>query len=143
MAENILDLMIIQHSLLESSFSVFQSEVKSGAESVKVSFAEFTAETKTHFFVEEDIIFSFMSWKEPVIGEIINQLKREHSVMLDMLDKMSQNLQAISTEDLESFYSLLENHRKVEEKNLYPRLDNSLSELQKKEIVAKINQVKK
>jgi hemerythrin-like domain-containing protein len=143
MAENILNLMITQHGFLESLFSTFQIEIREGSEKSEASLSEFTWEMKKHFFVEEEIIFNFMSWKEPVIFEIINQLKKEHSIMIEMLVKMSENLKTINGEDTESFFKLLKSHRDIEEKNLYPRLDKSLSGGQKEQIINRINQIKK
>jgi len=143
MAEDILNLMVAQHAFLESIFFIFQNEMKNNSEKAKDSLSEFVWESKKHFFVEEEVIFNFMAWKEPKILETINQLKIEHSIMIDKLEKMEQDLSAVSTTEIENFYKLLTSHRDIEEKNLYPKLDESLSNSQKLQIIKRATQIKK
>jgi len=142
MVQNILDLMVIQHGMLESLFSVFQLELKSDQEKAKKSLAEFSWELKKHFFIEENVIFNFMSWKEPAITTIIDQLKKEHSIMLEMVEKMSNEFPLMAEQNAEPFLKLLQSHRGVEEKNLYPRLDSDLSGAQKDEIIKRASQIR-
>jgi len=143
MSEDILNLMIAQHAFLEAIFSIFQTEMKNNSEKAKDSLSEFVWESKKHFFVEEEVIFNFMVWKEPKILEIINQLKIEHSIMIDKLEKMERDLKIVSATEIEDFYKLLASHREVEEKNLYPKLDESLSTSQKLQIIKRATQIKK
>jgi hemerythrin superfamily protein len=143
MAEDILNLMVAQHAFLESIFFIFQNEMKNNSEKAKDSLSEFVWESKKHFFVEEEVIFNFMAWKEPKILETINQLKIEHSIMIDKLEKMEQYLSAVSTTEIENFYKLLTGHGDIEEKNLYPKLDESLSNSQKLQIIKRATQIKK
>lgn len=141
--KNILNLMIVQHELLASLFSIFMNELKSQSENVKNSLSELINEMKNHFFVEEEIIFSFMAWKDPDITETINHLKKEHSVAIDEVEKMFEDLGLASEERLGSLSKLLGGHRETEERILYPKLDESLSPAQKQQIVDRINEVKK
>ena len=132
MADNILNLMIIQHGILESLFSVFHIELQKGeTEKAKNSLSEFSTELKRHFFIEEDKIIT-----------IIDQIKKEHSIMIEDLEKMSQNVSGLKSENIEPFIKLLKSHRDIEEKSLYPKLDANLSDAQKNQIIKKANEVK-
>jgi hemerythrin-like domain-containing protein len=142
MVENILNLMVIQHGMLESLFSVFQLELKKDQEKAKKSLSEFSWELKKHFFIEENVIFNFMSWKESAIITIIDQLKKEHSIMLEMVEKMQNEYPLVAEQNTEPFLKLLQSHRGVEEKNLYPRLDADLSESQKDQIIKRAGQIR-
>lgn len=142
MVENILNLMVMQHGMLESLFSVFQLELKNDQEKAKQSLSEFSWELKKHFFIEESVIFNFMAWKESAITTVIDQLKKEHSIMLEMVEKMSNEFPLMAEQNAEPFLKLLQSHRGVEEKNLYPRLDADLSDPQKDQIIKRANQIR-
>jgi hemerythrin-like domain-containing protein len=142
MVENILGLMVIQHGMLESLFSVFQLELKKDQEKAKKSLSEFSWELKKHFFIEENVIFNFMSWKDSAITIVIDQLKKEHSIMLEMTEKMLNDFSVTAEQNSEQLAELLKSHRGVEEKNLYPRLDADLSEAQKDQIIKRANQIR-
>jgi len=142
MVQNILDLMVIQHGLLESLFSTFKSEIKTDSKKARETLSEFSWELKKHFFAEEQVIFNFMSWKEPGISAIIDQLKKEHSMMLDGAEKISAAEDFMGQEIVESFAELLKSHRGIEEKDLYPKLDSALSDVQKEQIINRVTQIK-
>jgi hemerythrin superfamily protein len=48
----------------------------------------------------------------------------------------------MAEQNAEPFLKLLQSHRGVEEKNLYPRLDTDLSEAQKDQIIKRANQIR-
>jgi hemerythrin-like domain-containing protein len=139
--ENILNLMVAHHALLDALFSLFRDQIKDGSPNAKSSLAELRWETKKHFFVEENAIFDFVTMESYGVLSTINQLKDEHITMLNDLKMFSEKFPGIKSEEMDNFHNLLENHRVLEEKDLYPRLDKELSNEQKKEIVNKINEI--
>jgi hemerythrin-like domain-containing protein len=143
MSETILNLMINHHALIEAMFAVFRDDAKGKSKRTSASLSELTWEMQKHFFVEESAIFSIplVQMKEIGVFTIITQLRSEHVVMLKSLKYFADNLPTITGDDLEEFFNLLDNHRKIEEINLYPRLDKQLQLNQKKDIIERIDEI--
>jgi hemerythrin superfamily protein len=142
MAENtILNLMVSHHALLGALFTLFRDEAKESSSRAGSSLSELTWETKKHFFAEENAIFNLPQIKTMQVYDMVNHLKDEHIKMLNDLKDFSDNLDKITDEKIEEFFKLLEDHRKVEEQELYPKLDKELSTEQKTQIVARINEI--
>jgi hemerythrin superfamily protein len=142
MAEDtILSLMINHHSLLEVLFESFKDESQHKTPTTGTTLSEFMWEMKKHFFAEESAIFDLPPLKIVGVWEIIKQLKKEHVIMLENLQSFSDNLESIKEEDINNFHDLLENHRKIEELNLYPKLDENMLEAQKTQIISRINEI--
>jgi hypothetical protein len=138
---NILNLMVAHHALLDALFALFRDQIRDGSPSSRVSLSELIWETNKHFFVEERAIFDFVPLENYGVLGTINQLKDEHITMLNDLKKFAEKLPEVKSEDMDNFHKSLESHRQVEEKDLYPKLDKELPEEQKKEIVARINEI--
>ena len=142
MAEDtILKLMESHHILIEELFKLFRSELNEDPKRAEKSFLEFSWELKKHFFVEESAIFDFLPIKDFGVFDIISHLKDEHLAMLIDLKKIADSLPNVREEDIENFYKILDSHRQIEDKNLYPKLDKEMRAEQKKEIILRINQV--
>lgn len=137
----ILDLMVAHHALLEALFASFKDEAKDKSSKASASLSELTWEMQKHFFSEESAIFNYPQLRTMGVSVVVNQLKKEHEKMLSDLQNFSENLPNIGDEEIESFHNLLESHRKIEELNLYPRLDKDLQDSQKRQIVARINEI--
>jgi hypothetical protein len=141
MADTILDLMISHHALLELLFESFRDEAKNKGGKAEVDLSELTWEMKKHFFAEEGAIFDFPPLKIMNVWPIVEQLKKEHIVMLEMLQNFSDNLENIKEVEIEDFHNLLESHRKIEELNLYPKMDKEIPPEQKSQIISRVNQI--
>jgi len=141
MADTILNLMISHHALLELLFEKFRDEVKGEEEKKAATLSELTWEMKKHFFAEEGAIFDFPPLKIMNVWPVVEQLKKEHIEMLEMLQNFSDNLQNIKEGGIEDFHNLLESHRKIEELNLYPKIDKELLPEQKSQIITRVNQI--
>lgn len=142
MAEDtILNLMVNHHALIETMFVSFKDEAKEGFPRAGVSLSELTWEMRKHFFVEESAIFDFVPLKSMDVFKTINHLKDEHIIMLDSLKKFSDDLAKITDGQINKFYDLLEDHRRTEEQDLYPRLDKQMRDEQKKHVLLRINEI--
>lgn len=139
--DTILNLMVSHHALLEVLFVSFLDEAKDKSKTAEVSLSELTWEMQKHFFAEENAIFNFPPLKIIGVWEIIKQLEKEHAIMLEQLKGFSENLNNIKDEDVNKFHALMESHRKIEELNLYPRLDSGLQEDQKRKIISRISEI--
>lgn len=142
--ETILDFMIAEHGLLKSLFELFKSEATfDDIEKAKKTLYEFSLEMRKHFSIEENIIFNFMSWDDNGTSEIVNRLRKEHGIMIEDIEKIFNSLNVENKDLINKFELIFYSHNILEEDNLYPNLDGKLSIIQKKEIIEKINQIKK
>lgn len=142
MAEDtILNLMLNHHALLWALFTLFRDEAKEKSPRAFATLSELAWETKKHFFAEENAIFDFLPMKNYGVLEIINVLKDQHIKILNDLKKFSDNFAELTDEEIGEFYKLLESHRKIEELNLYPKLDKELRDEQKRQVITRINEI--
>lgn len=138
--DKILDIMVAQHALIETLFTAFKDEVREKSDVAKSFFSDLVQEVKKHFFIEEQAIFNLLPWKDLKIAEIVEKLKKEHSLMINMLEKASADLKANLLES-ESFSVLMKSHVATEEKELYPLLDEKLTDDEKMHIISRIEQL--
>jgi iron-sulfur cluster repair protein YtfE (RIC family) len=137
----ILTLMISHHALLDALYVLFHGQETDKSQGVETSLSELSWETKKHFFAEETAIFDHLPLKNIEIWNIINRLRDEHLQMVNMLNKFTEDSPNVSEKEMEEFHNLMNSHREVEEKELYPRLDKELSDEQKRIIVSRINEI--
>lgn len=135
------NIMVAHHALLETMFVLFEDEAKDKSSRTAVTLSELTWEIRKHFFTEESAIFDFLPMENYGVLETINRLKDEHIEMLNDLKKFSENLPEITDQDVQKFSNLLEGHRKIEETDLYPKLDKEMREEQKKQVISRINEI--
>ena len=138
---SILNLMVSHHALLEALFVLFRDEVAEKSPRAGNSLAELIWETKKHFFTEENAIFDFVPLENVEILTTINHLKDEHLIMLSNLSGFAEDLSKVTSDEVDAFYKMLEDHRQVEEKELYPKLDEKMREEQKAQVILHINQI--
>jgi hemerythrin-like domain-containing protein len=139
--DTILNLMIAHHGLLNALFILFRDQAKEASPMTGSSLSELSWETKKHFFSEENIIFDYLPLQDEKTQQIIVRLEAEHSQMIKMIANFTRNLPQISEKDMDDFYSLMNSHREVEEKELYPKLDKELLVDQKRQIISRINEI--
>jgi len=137
---NLLNLMVGHHALLEALFALFDDEIREKSPHAVKSLAELEWEIQKHFFVEENAIFNLPQIKAIKVYDMVLHLKAEHTEMLGYLRKFSENFSEIKSEDIEKLAGLLATHREMEEKELYPKLDKELPEEQKRQAILRINE---
>jgi len=138
--DNILEIMVSHHALLETLFSVWQEEIEKSIGNPKASLGQLQWEMEKHFFVEENAIFDFTRWQNSVIAEMVDHLKKDHHNMLESLKGFFTDSAKIDGA-ISAFSKILKQHRQLEEKELYPKLDEELTESQKQEIISHINEI--
>ncbi|MDH7507679.1 MAG: hemerythrin domain-containing protein, partial [Candidatus Thermoplasmatota archaeon] len=112
-------------------------------DSMSKSFNKFAWELEKHIFVEEKAIFT--SYKPENVTEgfkMLPQLTDQHNFILNTINNWREDIR--KKRNLTNIYSLKEfliKHKSFEEKEVYPKLDQTLSEHEKKHIVAKINEI--
>lgn len=137
----ILNLMVIHHGLLETLWTVFRDNLDKNRKRAEETLNSFQWELEKHFFSEEKVIFRFCTKEDSESCKLVKKLWQEHTVMLEMLNQLKNDLIAKAAADTAEFHEFMIKHRELEEKELYPRLDRELLGPVKEEIIARINEI--
>lgn len=140
-ADSILNLMVSHHGLLEILLTVFKDNLGRSAERARETLDSFQWELEKHILCEEKAIFRPCRQEDPETCELIKKLEQDHTVMLEMLGALKDDLVAKAEADVAEFQEFMVKHRELEEKDLYSRLDRELSAATKEEIIARINEI--
>jgi hemerythrin superfamily protein len=140
-SNEILDMMISHHALIELLLTEFKDDLDKNRQAADKSFDEFRWELDKHIFVEERVIFKFCNVVSAESCKIVFALVKEHDEMLKMINRMKEDLTANNRVDVSNFQTLLTRHREVEERKLYPKMDQELDKAQKELIMARINEI--
>ena len=136
----LLKLMIAHHGLIEALLAAFKDSL-SDLEKAPKALNNLSWQTEKHFFIEEKINFRFVFYNQENLYKITKHLIEEHSQILGMLKKIEGQLQKKKKIELNALSGLLREHRETEEKILYPKMDELLSQYQKDLMIEKINEV--
>jgi len=85
---------------------------------------EFDTQWDKHFRTEEKTIFSVAESKGKEISEICQQLKKEHQTM----EKMVESISAGDYQLLHEFGQLLHDHTRLEERQLFPMVEDQFTQ---------------
>ena len=102
-------------------------------------FSKFKWTLEKHFFIEEKDIFSVYQSCNEECEEMFDLLK-QHKDILFLIDKIEDNLKN-SKSDIEDLKNLLKAHAIFEDRVFYPKLDDELSEDQKKLILERSEEI--
>ena len=127
-------LMIEEHNKIESSLKKFLDNPS------RQNFLSFGERVKRHFGVEKGVIFILT---EKYLGEDLNAIFKLTEQHIEILKEIMEiKKQFGSAEKLISIMAKdLEAHKRYEEKVFYPKLDRTLDELQKEEIIERLRRV--
>ena len=140
---SILSLMIKDHSKLEELISDLEEKSKQNFESMRKAFNRFEWELEKHIFTEEKAIFTSYNPEDVVEGyEMLPELTKHHNYIVNTLNNWREDIRKKRMiSDVYSFKEFLINHRNFEEEKVYPKLDESLSDEDKRDIAAKVNEI--
>jgi hemerythrin superfamily protein len=135
---SILALMIKDH---ERITELLDNVEKNGHPEIE-AFYKFKWYLEKHIFVEEKAIFiSYQPSDDSEEHKIFNRLSREHTALMDLLDKILKESFPKGNINFNKVKKLLATHKKFEEKEVYPQLEKKLSKEDKQEIIEKIMDV--
>jgi hemerythrin superfamily protein len=140
---NILPLMIRDHCKIEELINDLEKKSKIDFDSMSKSFNTFEWTLEKHIFIEEKAIF--VSYKPLNVIEgfkMLPELTSQHNFILNTINNWRDDIRKKrNLTNIYSFKEFLIKHKNYEEKEVYPKLDEALSEREKKHIVAKINEI--
>ena len=107
------------------------------------SFNKFEWELEKHIFIEEKAIFT--SYKPDNVSEgykMLPELTNQHNFILNTINNWRDYIRKKrNITNIYGFKEFLIKHKNYEEKEVYPKLDQALSENEKKHIIEKINEI--
>ncbi|HXN07495.1 MAG TPA: hemerythrin domain-containing protein [Nitrospiria bacterium] len=139
----ILEFMSQDHDRLDEIFNSFRKIKGQDVDKAKELFNELNNGLRRHIDWEENILFP--SFEEQTGMKNIGPtavMRLEHYEIKEFLDKIHRGLQEKndSIEQIEdAFIRVLSSHNQKEEKILYPRIDRSLNEKDRKAMIDKMN----
>jgi len=141
--KTIKDLMTEQHCLLEGLINKFEESLGKDCKFLIDVFDELKWELEKHIFIEEKAVFKFFNpTKEENYYDMVPNLIKEHSSILETLNEIEDDLAVKDikdiTEDMADFKKLLIKHKEFEEETFYQDLEKRLNEVQKENVVKKI-----
>jgi hemerythrin-like domain-containing protein len=139
----ILDLMVQDHAKLIKYLSAVEKNLKENPASLLSSFYSFEWHLQKHIFVEERAIFSF--YNPSYVGtmyEKISDIKKQHNSILKKLDSLKNDLKNQDPLFITDFKRILVKHKNYEETNIYPVLDQEITEGEKRFIMGRIREIK-
>jgi len=103
------------------------------------AFLKFEWHLKKHIFIEEKAIFiSYQSIDDSELEKIFTKLSKEHTVIIELLDRILKESFPRGNTSFNKLKKLLAVHKKFEENEVYPKLEEKLNDKNKQEIIDKI-----
>jgi hemerythrin superfamily protein len=140
---SILELMIRDHCKIEKLINELEEKSKINFESMKKSFFKFEWELEKHIFTEEKAIFTSYNPEDVSEGyKMLPELTKQHNFIINILNNWRDDVRKRrKIKDVYSFKEFIIKHKDFEEEIVYPKLDESLPEDEKRNIIAKINEI--
>jgi hemerythrin superfamily protein len=145
MSENdILPQMIEDHIKIEKLMDEFERDVYKEYKIMKKSFTKFEWKLEKHIFVEEKVIFTNYNPEDVTEGyRMLPELTKQHNFILNQLSNWRKEI--VNKRKIDGFFKFkkaLVNHKIFEENEVYPKLDQTLNESDKKLIIDRLNEIK-
>jgi len=140
---SILKIMVKDHHRIEDFIDKVEQSLDDDFESIEKAFNVFEWQLQKHIFAEEKAIFTFYKPKYISSGyKMLPTLTKQHNDILNRLEIMRRTVQRGQTpEKVSEFKKVLMKHRTFEEVEVYPKLQETLSEKQKDQIIEKVKMI--
>ena len=140
---SILTLMVKDHCKIEELIDDLEEKSKKDFESMTKSFNKFEWELEKHIFTEEKAIFTSYNPEDVTEGyKMLPELTKQHNFIINTLNNWREDIRKKRIiSDVFSFKEFIIKHKNFEEEKVYPKLDEAVSEDEKRKIVAKINEI--
>lgn len=138
----ILDLMVKDHARLMQLLKIAESHFGQDKYELMKSFHTFEWNLEKHFFVEERAIFT--AYNPEYIDEgydVFLDLSKQHTNILEKVQILRKEVEIKGDVDTYKLKELLIKHKNLEEKKIYPKLDQEIGEGEKRFIIERINEI--
>lgn len=134
---NIISLFVEDHARISSLLNDFKKNKYKKSKKTAGLFNQLSNALRNHF-KEEELLYSKYKYKTGNIIPVIQTIKREHEIFSGKLDMMQLSIKKQDKINTTGFFELLLRHKNIEERLLYPELDNVLSDKEKEDIYWKL-----
>jgi len=135
---SITELMLEDHKKIVDYLNIVEEDGHPDIE----SFLKFEWHLKKHIFIEEKAIFiSYQSIDDSEVEKIFAKLSKEHTVIMELLDIILKESFPRGNTSFNKLRKLLAVHKKFEENEVYPKLEDKLNDKNKQEIIDKIIEI--
>jgi len=140
---NIVAIMVKDHNKIERLLNDFEEKVNKDYKIMLKSFNDFEWELQKHIFIEERAIYTQYEPEDIVGGyKMLPKLTTQHNFIVNKLQTWQRDINKKRTiTDVSKLKDFIEKHKNFEEKDVYPLMDQTLTEEQKKQISSKINEI--
>jgi hemerythrin superfamily protein len=140
---SILKIMVKDHHRIEDFIDKVERSLEDDFEAIEKAFNVFEWQLQKHIFAEEKAIFTFYEPEDISSGyKMLPTLTKQHNDILNRLEIMRRTVQRGQTpEKVSEFKKVLMKHRTFEEVEVYPKLQETLSEKQKDQIIEKVKMI--
>jgi len=140
---NILPIMIKDHCKIEKLLDDLEENCENDFVKMRKCFHKFEWELEKHIFTEEKAIFTSYSPADIKEGyKMLPELTSQHNYIVNQLNNWREEIKTQKKiSGIYDFKIFLSKHRIYEEKEVYPKLDKSLTEEEKQHIISKINEI--
>jgi len=140
---SILTLMKQDHHSIESLIDTLEEHLDGSYDLMRNHFEKFEWKLEKHLFVEEKAIFTFYEPEDTVQGfQMLPTLMTQHNYIINELNKMRKDVANGKTPvGLEELKMFLMKHRNYEERDVYPKLEETLTKDQKEQVIDRINEI--
>lgn len=137
---SILKIMVNDHHHIENLVDTLEQSLDQDFETIEKAFDKFEWQLQKHIFAEEKAIFTFYEPADVQSGyKMLPILTKQHNDILNRLETMKREVQnGKAPQKVSEFKKVLTKHRTFEEIDVYPKLQETLTEEQKNKIIEKI-----
>jgi len=140
---SILKIMVNDHHRIENLVDKLEQSLDQDFDMIEKAFDTFEWQLQKHIFAEEKAIFTFYEPSDVQSGyKMLPMLTKQHNDILNRLETMKRDVQNGKTpEKVSEFKKVLMKHRNFEEVDVYPKLQETLTEEQKNKIIDKVKTI--
>ena len=140
-SKQIARIMLADHNKIDKLLKNFIDNQDKDIEYQYKIFDIFSIKLERHFALEEQAIYAFSGITDDNDKILMTELTQEHEEMRKMAARIKNAIMTKQPIDLDNLKQTLIQHRKIEDTNLYPKLDKSLNEEEKKYITERISEM--
>lgn len=135
--------MVNDHHRIENLVDKLEQSLDQDFDMIEKAFDTFEWQLQKHIFAEEKAIFTFYEPSDVQSGyKMLPMLTKQHNDILNRLETMKRDVQNGKTpEKVSEFKKVLMKHRNFEEVDVYPKLQETLTEEQKNKIIDKVKTI--
>jgi hypothetical protein len=136
---SISEIMMKHHYNIDKLLKAFTTELNEKNIVNVNTFNRFRWELEKHFFLEEKAIFQMHYSSNEETNKMCTQLKTEHDHMIEQMAELDTIIKLNKSLDFNKLKEMIIQHKKFENNEFYPRLDNELSDERKEMIIERIS----